>query len=87
LRVWEVATGKEVRRLDLPGVVPDPEGMALCPDGQHFLTGSDADQIVSVRSLLTGTERYRFILSRKPRGLSISRNGRLAVVGSFRGAV
>jgi tetratricopeptide (TPR) repeat protein len=86
LRVWEVASGRENRHLDLGGDVAD-RCFAVCPDGRRFLLGRDHDRVVCVCDLTTGRELHRFPLASHPHGVSVSPDGRRAACGSFRGLV
>jgi uncharacterized protein (TIGR03067 family) len=85
LRLWDLVMGKEVCKHSLGDDLSDIEGVAICPDGHHFIAGHDADNTIRVHDLMLGKECYRFGLSSKPRGLSVSGNGRLAMSGSHRG--
>ena len=87
LRIWDLATGQTIRQIDLGPGLSNIRGVIVCPDGKRFLSGCDDDRTVRLRDLATGTDLYRFTLAAKPRGLSISPNGNLAVSGSFRGHV
>ncbi len=84
-RVWDLATGKEVRRLALGPRLSDIRGLALSPDGKHILVGQDWPGTARLIELATGKEVHRFALFTNPRGLSFSRDGRLAASGSHRG--
>jgi WD40 repeat protein len=86
-RVWDLATGKEVRKLDLGPRLSDIRGLALSPDGKRILVGNDWPAMVRLLDLATGKEVQRFTLATNPRGLSFSRDGRLAASGSHRGVV
>jgi WD40 repeat protein len=86
-RVWDLATGKEVRKLHLGPRLSDIRGLALSPDGKHILTGTDGIPMVRLLELATGKEVHRFWLEVNPRGLSFSRDGRMAASGSWRGRV
>jgi WD40 repeat protein len=86
-RVWDLASGKEVRRLALGPRLSDIRGLALAPDGKHVLVGTDGAPMVRLLELATGKEVHRFPLATNPRGLSFSRDGRLAAGGSHRGVV
>jgi WD40 repeat protein len=57
VRVWEVSTGKQLRRIDSPGGAF--ECGALSPDGRHLATGG-FDSAVRVWELETGREVIAF---------------------------
>jgi hypothetical protein len=86
-RVWDLATGKEIRKLPLGPRLSDIRGLALSPDGKRILVGTDGRPTVRLLDLATGKEVHRFGLVTNPRGLSFSRDGRLAASGSWRGFV
>jgi WD40 repeat protein len=86
--VWDLATGKEVRKLSVGPSLSDIRGLALAPDGKRILVGNDGyPPRVRLLDLATGKEVQRFTLVTNPRGLSFSRDGRLAASGSHRGVV
>jgi WD40 repeat protein len=86
-RIWNLATGKEEKRLDLGAKLADIRGVALSPDGKHILVGSNGPYMVRLLQLASGKEVHRFGCLTSPRGLSFSRDGRLAAGGSWRGFV
>jgi WD40 repeat protein len=86
-RVWDLATGKEEERLDLGANLADIRGVALSPDGKHLLVGTNGPYMVRLLELANGKEVHRFSCVTSPRGLSFSRDGRLAAGGSWRGFV
>jgi WD40 repeat protein/Flp pilus assembly protein TadD len=86
-RVWNLATGKEEKKLDLGAKLTDIRGVALSPDGKHILVGTDGPYMVRLLELASGKEVHRFTCLTSPRGLSFSRDGRLAAGGSMRGLV
>ncbi len=86
-RVWDLATGKEERRLALGANMADIRGVALSPDGKHILVGTNGPYMVRLLELASGKEVHRFACVTSPRGLSFSRDGRLAAGGSWRGMV
>jgi WD40 repeat protein len=57
VRMWDVATGKEIRKFALPG--RGVGASALSPDGRALATEND-DQTVSVWEIASGKERGRF---------------------------
>ncbi len=86
-RVWDLATGKEAHKMDLGPKLSDIRGLALSPDGKHILVGQDHPGAARLIELATGKEVHRFRLFTNPRGLSFSRDGRMAASGSHRGLV
>jgi WD40 repeat protein len=86
-RVWNLATGKEEKKLDLGANLADIRGVALSPDGKHILVGTNGPYMVRLLELASGKEVHRFSCLTSPRGLSFSRDGRLAAGGSWRGFV
>jgi WD40 repeat protein len=89
LRVWDLASGKEVRSLELGEDVGDsPDQVAISPNGRWVLT-AHGDQTVRVRDLGTGKELHRFkhVPRSAARCLALSPDSRFAAAGSFRGWV
>ena len=86
-RVWDLATGKEEKKLELGANLADIRGVALSPDGKHILVGTNGPYMVRLLELASGKEVHRFGCLTSPRGLSFSRDGRLAAGGSWRGLV
>jgi WD40 repeat protein len=86
-RVWDLATGKEVNRINVGPSISDIRGLALSPDGKRILVGGARSNEVRLLELATGREIHRFVLAAPARGLSFSRDGRLAASGSWRGFV
>jgi WD40 repeat protein len=89
LRVWDLASGKEVRSLELgEDVHGNPDHVAVSPDGRWVLT-AHKDQTVRVRDLATGREFHRFaeVPRTGARSLAFSPDCRFAAAGSFRGWV
>jgi WD40 repeat protein len=86
LIVWEAATGKEVRKLDLGA--DHHKDAAVSADGRWLLSGHE-NRTVRLRELATGQEVLRFETPgvNVPRAMSISPNGRYAAAGSHRGKV
>jgi WD40 repeat protein len=86
LIVWEAATGKEVKRLDLGA--DHHKDIAVSPDGRWLLSGHE-DHTVRLRDLTTGKEVKRLAVPDVyvPRALNFSPSGRYAVAGSHRGRV
>jgi WD40 repeat protein len=86
-RVWDLATGKEVSKVDVGPELSDIRGLALSPDGKRILVGGRRGNEVRLIELASGTEIHRFTLAAPARGLSFSRDGRLAASGTWRGFV
>ena len=86
-RAWNLATGKEEQQLGLGANLADLRGVALSPDGRHILVGTNGPYLVRLLELASGKEVHRFNCLTSPRGLSFSRDGRLAAGGSWRGFV
>jgi WD40 repeat protein len=89
LRVWDLASGKEVRSLELgEDVDGNPDHVAISPNGRWVLT-AHKDQTVRVRDLATGREFHRFaeVPRTGARSLAFSPDSRFAAAGSFRGWV
>jgi WD40 repeat protein len=86
LLVWDTATGKVLRKLDLGA--DHHKDVAVSPDGRWLLTGHE-DRTVRLRDLTTGKELHRFEMAdvNVPRALNFSPDGRFAVAGSHRGWV
>jgi WD40 repeat protein/tetratricopeptide (TPR) repeat protein len=86
LLVWDSASGKVVRTLELGS--DHHKDLAISPDGRWLLTGHD-DRTVRLRDLATGKEVQRVGLAdvNVPRALHFSPDGRFAVAGSHRGWV
>lgn len=88
LHIWDVADGKELRKLELGGDLNDqPDNLATSSDGQMLLTTHG--ETVSVRALATGKELARFALvsATTTRNLAFSPDSRFAAAGSYRGWV
>jgi WD40 repeat protein len=86
-RVWDLTTGKEVSKLDVGPSMSDIRGLALSPDGKRILVGGYRTNEARLIELSTGKEIHRFALAAPARGVSFSRDGRLAASGTWRGFV
>ncbi len=88
IRIWDAASGKEERQLDLGDHHCAIRCLAITPDGKRFLT-NHADFTVRLRDLATGRElhRYQAPPEATPQGVSVSPDGRYAADGSWRGFV
>ncbi len=86
LIVWEAATGKVVKKLDLGA--DHHKDVAVSADGRWLLSGHE-DRTVRLRELATGKELLRLPMPDVgvPRAMNFSANGRYAVAGSHRGRV
>jgi len=60
VRLWDTATGKEVRRLINPVAKISVGRLAFSPDEQYVLTGSREDATVRLWEIATGREVQRF---------------------------
>jgi WD40 repeat protein len=80
VRLWDAATGAEVRRfVGHSGLI---ESVAFSPDGHFILTGSD-DQTARLWDVATGRELHRFIgHSDSITSVAFSSNGRFAITAS-----
>ena len=79
-RLWEVATGTEMRRLDHSDEVTS---VAFSPDGQQALTGS-WDKTARLWDVATGKEIHRLEgHSMSVRSVAFSADGRWALTGSY----
>src|SRR5262249_29180017 len=90
VRVWDAATGKELRRLALenPNLVL---ALALTPDGQGLLTSTHEARVV-LWDVATGKERCRFEIKNRKDGPApnvgaavFSPDGKLLAAPSFEG--
>jgi WD40 repeat protein len=84
-RVWDLATGKEVIKLNVGPNMSDIRGLALSPDGKRILVGAAQSNELRLIELTSGKEVHRFNLAVPARGVSFSRDGRLAATGTWRG--
>jgi WD40 repeat protein len=78
VRFWEIETGKELRRLAVPGVMR----MALSKDGTMFAT-SDLDGTVRLREAGTGNELARWEGEHLVASLAFSPDGRTLGAGGL----
>ena len=86
-RVWDLATGKEVSKLDVGPNMSDLRGLALSSDGKRILVGGAHSTELRLIELANGKEIHRFTLAAPARGLSFSRDGQHAASGTWRGYV
>jgi len=77
IKMWEVATGREVRTLDNHGGAVDV--VKFSPDGHSFASASYYGSI-ELRDTATGDQTLRLSCS-SPRALAFSRDGRLLASG------
>ncbi|MGF7218657.1 WD40 repeat protein [Spirosoma lacussanchae] len=64
IRLWEVATGRELHRFD--GHTDDIPSVAFSPDGRYFFSGGSLkDNSIRQWSLTTGQEIRRFTDTKK----------------------
>jgi WD40 repeat protein/tRNA A-37 threonylcarbamoyl transferase component Bud32 len=84
IRVWDVATGKELARFGNDDVTFDC--LALCPDQRHLLSGGQVTNwngSVSLWDLETGKELARFGGFGRVGGLAVSPDGQWALAGTM----
>lgn len=86
-RVWDLQRGKEVSKIDVGPGLSDIRGLALSPNRKRLLIGAAHRNEVRLIELESGLEVHRFMLPAPACGLSFSRDGRLAVSGTWRGFV
>ena len=86
LRLWDLATGREVRRFD--GLRGHAAGVAISPDGCRALSGGLADQNLRLWDVATGRELYHYEVPHVwlTRG-AFTRDGRQAIWAAFDGAL
>jgi WD40 repeat protein len=86
LRLWDIATGREVRRFD--GLRGDVACVAISPDGRHALSGGGLDRHLRLWDLATGRELYHYEAHHAwlTRG-TFSRDGRQAIWAAFDGVL
>jgi RNA polymerase sigma factor (sigma-70 family) len=86
VRIWDPATGKELRQFAAPGPVPAGSlTMTLSPDGQMVALAGYADSSLRLVQVADGKERLRLDLKRvRSHSLAFSPDGRslAALVGS-----
>jgi serine/threonine protein kinase len=84
VQLWEVQTGKPIRRFDPPHSIL---ALAFSPDGRRALSGS-SDTFVRLLDVETGRELCRYQGHTKAvRAVAFSPNGRLALSGGADGTV
>ncbi|MBV9123883.1 MAG: WD40 repeat domain-containing protein, partial [Planctomycetes bacterium] len=84
LWIWETASGKLANEIDYGQYGEDGWSITASPDGRLALVSVAADASVRVLDLATGKETHRYDGCPKARAFSFSRDGTLAVAGSFR---
>jgi serine/threonine protein kinase/WD40 repeat protein len=87
LRLWNVETGEEIRRIADAGTGYGPA--VFTPDGRHAVSSGDIRGKWLLWDLDTGKEvrSYHLEWPLRPKGIEVSRDGRLAVCGIFRGSI
>jgi WD40 domain-containing protein len=86
LRVWDVASGRELRRFDLGAELVHIQPLAFSPASGRFIT-SHLNGQVRLRDLASGKEIASFGLSdgtREGNGISLSADGCFALCSTFR---
>jgi WD40 repeat protein len=85
LRIWDIATGKEVRKIPLPN---DRGGghIAVSPDGR-MVASENADQTVSLWEIASGKERGVLGTAQPPAQLNQGPNVRFAIRANLAGLV
>jgi len=79
LRLWDAATGKELRRF--VGHERGLGGLAICPDGKMLATTSE-DGTARLWDLKTGKELHKLTVGRGPTfGVAFSPDGKLLATG------
>jgi WD40 repeat protein/tRNA A-37 threonylcarbamoyl transferase component Bud32 len=89
IRIWEVATGKELARLEAQSnAFPGIDSLALCPDQRHLLSGG-FDNTICMWDLETGKELYRLEghTNNHVDSLAVSPDGRWLLSSSHDGTV
>jgi len=77
LRVWDSATGKQLRRMEHPG---GAYHLALSPDGRRALSAGFGDRKVRLWDLTDGLQLHVFVGHRGAvLGVAISPDGRQAM--------
>lgn len=80
IRLWDLETGREVRRFDHDGLVKQ---LALLPDGKHFLSASH-DTTVRMWNIESGEEVRRFEdHTDYVSGVAVTADGRFALTGAY----
>jgi hypothetical protein len=77
IRLWSVATGKEIRQLEHPRGVT---ALAFSPQGQQLATAG-GDRTVRVWDLATGKEQYRFKVDQGAFCVAFSSDGAMLAAG------
>jgi serine/threonine-protein kinase len=77
LRLWEVETGREIRRMASSGQVL---ALALSRDGRQAISGG-VDKTVQLWDVSSGVERKRVVLDKPVISLAFASDGRRALAG------
>ncbi|MGO9544231.1 MAG: hypothetical protein ACLPPF_05495 [Rhodomicrobium sp.] len=82
LKLWDVATGKELR--SFTGHVDAVDSVAFSPDGRFALSGSSDDNTLKLWDVATGKElrSFGFFLENPVSSVAFSPDGRLALSGT-----
>ena len=87
-RIVVVDTSVVVREVGAWRTPAEPFGVALTPDRRTLLVTTSADRTLVALDTSTGAERWRVPIAPGARGVSISPDGRYAMIGSIaRGSV
>ncbi len=87
-RIVVVDTGVVVREVGAWRTPAEPFGVALTPDRRTLLVTTIADRTLLALDTTSGAERWRVAIAPGARGVSISPDGRYAIIGSIaRGSV
>lgn len=82
-RIVVVETGTLVREVAAWRTPAEPFGVALTPDRRTLLVTTIADRTLLALDTTTGAERWRVAIAPGARGVSISPDGRYAIIGSI----
>jgi len=60
LKLWNVATGKQIRIIEMPTPAHVPDSVAFSPDGKQILSGSSVDSTIKLWNAAKGKEIRTF---------------------------
>jgi WD40 repeat protein len=81
IRIWEVATGKELARLEGGHNHPDIDGIGLSSDQRHLLSGG-YDNTLRLWDIKTGKQLHSFTHQNRVPGMAFVPDSQLALSGS-----